>query len=153
MSDNFDRCVAFVLKQEGGYVNDIRDGGGETNYGISKRAYPSLDIKNLTRDEAIEIYRSDYWQRAGCDALEWPMCLVVFDTAVNMGVGRAQEFNVRAINWSDYLFMRIQYYIDLNQSAFLRGWITRVIDLWREAKAEPVSACLKLGTDEHPVSM
>lgn len=143
MSDNFDRSITFVLKQEGGYVNDPRDTGGETNYGISKRAYPGLDIKTLTVVEATEIYRRDYWQRAGCDAMDWPLCLVVFDTAVNMGVGRAQDFNARALNWSDYLFMRVEHYIKLNQITFLRGWINRCLDLWKEAKAP---------TDEHPVS-
>lgn len=143
MSNNFDRSIAFVLKHEGGYVNDPRDAGGETNYGISKRAYPELDIKALTVVEATEIYRRDYWQKAGCDALDWPLCLVVLDTAVNMGVGKAQDFNDRALNWSDYLFMRIEHYVGLNQPAFLRGWINRCLDLWREAKAP---------TDEHPIS-
>jgi len=60
MSDNFERCIAFVLRHEGGYVNDPRDPGGETKYGISKRAYPGLDIKNLTEEQAKEIYRQDY---------------------------------------------------------------------------------------------
>lgn len=143
MTDDFDRCVTFVLKQEGGYVNNPADHGLETNFGISKRAYPSLDIKNLTRDEAVEIYRRDYWVKAGCDRLEWPDCLVVFDTAVNMGTVKATAIKAKAFNWSDYLFMRIEYYADLNQPAFLRGWINRCLALWREAKSP---------TDEHPIS-
>lgn len=143
MTDYFDRCITFVLSQEGGYVNDSRDAGGETNFGISKKAYPSIDIKSLTRDEAIEIYRDDYWKTAGCDKMEWPLCLIVFDTAVNMGVAKATAIKAKSLNWTDYFFVRIQYYADLNQPAFLRGWINRCLDLWREAKAP---------TDEHPVS-
>jgi len=139
--DYFDRCITFVLKQEGGYVNDPRDAGGETNFGISKRAYPGLDIKALTVEQAKEIYSFDYWLKAGCDKLAWPDCLVVFDTAINMGVGRAKVFEAAALNWSDFLFMRIEHYVGLNQPAFLRGWINRCLALWREAK---------IPTDEHP---
>jgi Putative secretion activating protein len=44
---NFDQCIKFIFKHEGEYSFDPRDPGGETKYGISKRIYPSLDIKNL----------------------------------------------------------------------------------------------------------
>ena len=56
-----------VIKHEGGYVNDPSDPGGETKYGISKKAYPKVDIKNLTLDDAIEIYKDDYWLPAKVD--------------------------------------------------------------------------------------
>ncbi len=134
MNNNFDRAIAFVLKWEGGYVNDPRDPGGETKYGISKRAHPSVDICALTEDAAKEIYRKDYWLKAGCDKLEWPLCLVHFDTAVNMGCGRAMDFKGRALNWTDYLFLRIEYYCKLNKPEFLRGWINRVVELYQTAR-------------------
>ena len=35
----------WILQTEGGYVNDPADPGGETKYGISKKAYPTVDIK------------------------------------------------------------------------------------------------------------
>lgn len=57
----FDKCVEFVLASEGGYVNDKYDAGGETKFGISKRAYPDLDIINLTIEQAKDIYYKDYW--------------------------------------------------------------------------------------------
>ena len=53
---DFTEAVSVVFKHEGGYVNDRNDPGGETNMGISKRAYPDLDIKNLTQDDAAEIF-------------------------------------------------------------------------------------------------
>lgn len=137
MTGNFNRSIAFVLKWEGGYVNDPRDPGGETKYGISKKAYPSLDIKALTEDAAREIYRKDYWDKAGCGALEWPLCLVHFDTAVNMGNGRAADFKDRALDWVDYLFLRIEHYAKLNKPEYLRGWLNRVIDLRKAAKEQP----------------
>lgn len=138
-NDNFDRSIKFVLKWEGDYVNDPSDPGGETNFGISKRAFPMLDIKSLTEDEARDIYRTRYWEKAGCDNLDWPMCLVVFDAAVNCGVTRALEWRSTLPvphRFTDYLFMRLAHYTMLaaRQPQFLRGWTNRVIDLWRTAK-------------------
>ena len=49
-----------LIEREGGYVNDPDDPGGETKFGISKRAYPHLDIKNLTEEHAADIYYNDY---------------------------------------------------------------------------------------------
>jgi lysozyme family protein len=89
---NFDVCIDRVLAHEGGYVNDSRDPGGETRFGISKRAYPSLDIKRLTREAAAEIYRRDYWRMVRGDDLPLPVAFQVFDAAVNHG-------NDRAIRW------------------------------------------------------
>lgn len=89
MSRLFAHCVEIVLSHEGGYVHDPRDPGGETRWGISKRAYPSLDIAKLTRSDAVEIYRQDYWNRIGGDELPQGVALIVFDCAVNQGVGYA----------------------------------------------------------------
>ena len=55
----FDVYFEKVISHEGGYSNDAKDPGGETNFGISKRAYPQVDIKNLTRDAAKQIYKRD----------------------------------------------------------------------------------------------
>lgn len=85
MSDNFDRAFSVVVGIEGGYVNDPEDPGGETKYGLSKRANPDLDIKNLTLDQAKDRYLTRYWNPYGLDRLEWGKALLVFDTAVNGG--------------------------------------------------------------------
>lgn len=131
----FDRAVDFVLKHEGGYVNDPRDPGGETKYGISKRAYPMLNIKDLSVEDAKLIYEKDYWLKAGCDKLEWPLCLVHFDTAVNMGLHRAAEFGSLTSDWRDYLMMRVGFYARLAEKKpmYLRGWINRVSELYKMA--------------------
>lgn len=57
----FETAVEAVLRHERGYVNDPLDAGGETNFGISKRRYPTVDIKGLTRDQAIFYYKRDFW--------------------------------------------------------------------------------------------
>ena len=86
MKDNFDACITFVLASEGGYVNDPHDPGGETNFGISKRSYPNVDIKHLTREAAVAIYKKDYWDRVKGDLLPVGVDLVALDAAVNSGV-------------------------------------------------------------------
>jgi len=82
--------VSRTLLHEGGYSLDPRDPGGETNFGISKRAYPEVEIKNLTRDGAIAIYARDYW--LGINQLNPPLAFQVFDFAVNAGKYRAIQF-------------------------------------------------------------
>lgn len=91
-STAFLKAVARVLKSEGGYVNDPHDPGGETKFGISKRSYPSVDIKNLTEDGARAIYERDYWQAVRGDVLPPAVACVVFDSAVNQGVKPAIRF-------------------------------------------------------------
>lgn len=79
----FLKAVNHVLKIEGGYVDDPSDAGGETNYGISKRQYPHLNIRALTLDGAIAIYYSDYWQAYGCGQLPPVIGCFLFDSVVN----------------------------------------------------------------------
>lgn len=85
MPNSFDAAVALVLAHEGGYSNDPADPGGETNFGISKRAYPSLDIFLLTKDTATGIYRSDYWTPAMESAPTQAVANCALDCAVNQG--------------------------------------------------------------------
>jgi len=85
-------AVERVLMSEGGYVNDANDVGGETHWGVSKRAYPALDIRALTRDDAIAIYWRDYWTAVRGSNLPFPVAIVVFDAAVNQGVKTAIRF-------------------------------------------------------------
>ena len=88
----FERAFAIVIGTEGGYVANPADPGGETRFGISKRAYPNIDIPNLTLAAAQGIYRSDYWNRMRGDLLPPALALVVFDAAVNSGVAQAVKW-------------------------------------------------------------
>jgi lysozyme family protein len=97
----FDQCFDKLIASEGGYVFDPRDPGGETNWGISKRAYPTVDIKNLTRDGAKAIYKADYWGRAQCDKLPPALAYLIFDAAVNSGIGQSIRFLQRAVGVAD----------------------------------------------------
>lgn len=95
---NFEDAFKKLIVHEGGYVNDPRDPGGETKYGISKRAYPAVDIKNLTLDGAKLIYKRDYWDRCRCDDLPEAVRFDVFDAAVNSGVKQAILWLQRALD-------------------------------------------------------
>ena len=93
----FETAVMHILEFEGAYVFDSNDPGGETNFGISKRAYPNLDIKNLTREKAIEIYYQDYWQPLRLYLIPAKLRLSLFDCAVNQGVNQAIKFLQSAV--------------------------------------------------------
>jgi lysozyme family protein len=97
MGLGFKDAVEIILSHEGGYVWDVKDPGGETNYGISKRAYPDLDIASLDRNEAISIYYRDYWLPLKCDKLPFGVALVLFDMGVNMGKSQAVKLLQRAV--------------------------------------------------------
>jgi lysozyme family protein len=86
---DFRKCVELVLRHEGGYVNDPNDPGGETNMGISRRAFPKVDIANLTRAQAEQLYLRYYWRPSKADEVAESARALYFDTAVNCGVATA----------------------------------------------------------------
>lgn len=100
MSDNtFQAALDLVLEHEGGYVNDPSDRGGETKYGISKRAFPDLDIRNLTREDAARIYKAKYWDAGRFGRInDEALACRAFDLAVNCGTGTAVRLLQQAVN-------------------------------------------------------
>ena len=94
-SKKFEEALKILDVVEGGYVNDPNDPGKATKYGITQRTYnnyrmmqklPSKDVKNLTRDEAKEIYYKEYWLKSGAEDYKDPkFSLAVFDGEVNHG--------------------------------------------------------------------
>ena len=135
MDENFLKAMEFVFSWEGGYVDDPADPGGRTRWGISQRAYPDLDIANLTKDQARAIYKKDYWDKVGGDTLPAPLALVAFNAAVNCGVGRAKRWlGGCGGEYKEFLRMQITHYINLRNSRFIHGWIARTIAAWVEAR-------------------
>ncbi|WP_429885361.1 glycoside hydrolase family 108 protein [Geoalkalibacter halelectricus] len=96
---SFERAISFTLQHEGGYVHDPADPGGETRFGISKRAYPDVDIKHLTIEQARDIYRRDYWEAPRIALLRSAeIAARVFDLGVNCGPATAVRMLQRAVN-------------------------------------------------------
>ncbi|OED43597.1 hypothetical protein ACH42_09810 [Endozoicomonas sp. (ex Bugula neritina AB1)] len=154
-SSAFEIAVSFVLAAEGGYVNDPEDTGGETSFGISKRAYPDLNIRALTLKHATAIYHEDYWLACGCQKMPAALACVVFDTAVNMGQVTAIQQLQKTLSVvvdgivgpqtltacyktspdnliPDLLSRRAQRYHHIAQDSgqrFIRGWLKRTYEL------------------------
>ena len=134
---NFEEAVGIILKHEGAYINHKSDPGGETNFGISKRAYPHLNIKTLTIEDAKKIYKRDYWDKSSCDELPEIIRLLVFDAAVNHGVGKAKIFLEAAKKVSktdhdlilNFALVRFKSYsANSRWSVFGKGWAKRLIE-------------------------
>lgn len=96
----FQAAFRELIGEEGGYVFNPADPGGETKYGISKRSYPNLNIKELTLDLAKAIYYRDFWLPLG-DHASLAVRLEVFDFAVNSGIQTAIRKLQSAIGVSD----------------------------------------------------
>jgi len=99
MDKTFDKAIAYTLRHEGGHVFDPKDPGGETRFGISKRSYPKIDIKNLRLAEAVYLYRVDFWVRPKFNKITVPtIATKVFDLGVNTSPRRAAKMLQRAVN-------------------------------------------------------
>jgi lysozyme family protein len=141
----FNNYIGFILEDEGGYVNHPSDPGGETKYGISKRAYPDLNIKRLTKEKAAEIYKRDYWYKSKADLLSRGLDYMHFDNAVNCGITGAAKMLQRAAGVDDdgiigpitlaaaknttleaYCIQRSLYYLRLGKVEFSKGWANRL---------------------------
>ena len=97
-SKKFEKAFQYVIQNEGGYVFDKNDPGGETNYGISSRSYPHLDIKHLSLQDAKKIYFCDYWHKKGFEEIpDDAVATQVFDLSVNLGIRPAVTVLQRAL--------------------------------------------------------
>lgn len=104
----FRDIARIVLGLEGGYSNDPDDRGGKTKYGITNGTLLSAQakgwvpkhvrIEELTQDQALSIYERGYWKPARCDELPAPLDFIMFDAAINHGVGGAVELLQEALN-------------------------------------------------------
>lgn len=99
---HFDKAVEVVLKHEGGLVDHPNDPGGLTNFGISARwaarANMKLDIRSMTKEIAIQIYRKYFWDAYNLDRIQdEKLAVKLFDTLVNVGPAQAFRFLQRSL--------------------------------------------------------
>lgn len=134
----FAAAFSIVVGIEAGYVNDSRDPGGETKFGISKRSYPNEDIPNLTLTRAQEIYRTDYWDKLNCDGMSWELALISFDCGVNQGIGTVHTIQRTAQDATQFQAERGVHYAALPTFAtFGRGWMRRLFHIFKAAQVTP----------------
>ena len=95
---SFDTALTFVLKEEGGYVNDKDDHGGATNHGITQKTYDTFrdtvheshqDVQLITDSEVRQIYEMFYWEPSKAQIMHSPLDITHFDFSVNSGISRA----------------------------------------------------------------
>lgn len=135
---NFDKALAFVLAQEGGYVDNPKDPGGATNQGITQRTYDTWQhrfgrglkpVSQITSGEVRDIYEVLYWQAYGCDSLPDGWALFIFDAAVQHSPAEVNALKQHA-SLADAMWARLKYYDGLAAFAtFGRGWLKRMTDL------------------------
>lgn len=127
---DFSIAVKLVLSHEGGYSSgDPNDPGGETNFGIAKRWFPELDIKNLTVDDAVAIYRRKYWTSNMESLADQALANCALDCAVNQGPGIAQQFLANFKNLREFQLARLLRYAALGKTQFNHAWFSRVLDV------------------------
>ncbi|MBI5177906.1 MAG: N-acetylmuramidase [Nitrospinae bacterium] len=156
---DFNSAILKTLANEGGarFTDNPSDKGGATKYGISQRAYPKEDIKNLTEQRAREIYKTDYWDRIRGDEIKSQVIAEnMFDTCVNMGtvtggklaqlalgiqpadgvIGGQSLTAINSVNEelfiAHYTIAKIARYAYIcnnnkDQKQFLLGWINRAL--------------------------
>jgi lysozyme family protein len=102
---NFDQAFDRLIGNEGGYVNNPRDPGGETMYGVTKRVAAAHGyfgaMKDLPRETAKRIAREAYWDRAQCDQYDAAIAYQVLDASFNHGVENGVRFLQRAAGVAD----------------------------------------------------
>jgi lysozyme family protein len=155
---DFNSAIVKTLQKEGGstYTETSGDKGGATKYGISQRAYPNLNIRDLTEQQARDIYKRDYWDRVCGDRIhDQVIAESIFDFAVNAGprtcsrivqlaldidadgiIGPQTISHLAAVPAKEFLvsfaLAKVSYYAaicnrDKSQSKFLLGWINRAL--------------------------
>lgn len=161
---NFTTVFERVFTTEGGFTNNPKDAGnwtgGEvgvginkgTKFGIAANTYPDLDIKNLTREMAKEIYYKDWWIALGMERFSTAMQFQMFDAAFNHGMKNASKIYQRAVKTVDdgvlgvntlkaaskmseddrllrFLSYRLKFYTSLSTfKTFGAGWTNRVAE-------------------------
>ena len=151
---NFDKAFDLLIANEGGYVNNPKDPGGETNCGITKTVAAANgyagDMRTMPKETAKGIYKKMYWDKLQCDQFPFVVAFQLFDAGVNHGNSQAVKFLQRALSVVDdgvigaktiaavskledlqivllFNVERINFYTNLKTfSTFGKGWIRRI---------------------------
>lgn len=141
MRSNFDACLKVILEREGGYVFNPRDPGSHTNMGITiytlsdyrKKECTPQDVKNLTVEEAAQIYHQNYWEPLSCDDLPAGVDLSVFDMGVNAGVLRGAKILQNVVGARPDGVIGSQTLLAVNEYTKRHG-TQRLLESYRDAR-------------------
>lgn len=110
--NRFNYAINVILEHEGLLSDGAHDSGGLTKYGISLRYLKDEkidinkdgdsdkdDIRALSKQEAIAIYKKDWWDKYNYEAInDVKVATKIFDMAVNMGPIEAHKLTQQALN-------------------------------------------------------
>lgn len=129
---DFNSIVQRTLKVEGGYSATDGNSGAPVNFGINQRANPDIDVKNLTKDQAVQLYKSRYWDAIGGDSLPAGIRATAFDAAVNQGVpwtkAALQQAGGDVAKFNQLREQRYRSIVasDPSQGKYLSNWLSRI---------------------------
>lgn len=145
--DRFEICHPVTASWEGGWSNHKDDPGGATMYGVTQAVYTAWrkangrkdqSVRLITRDEALSIYRTNYWEpTAGKYKLFPGVDLCVYDASVNSGVSRGIKWLKASVGSNDHsetvkriCRARLSFMQSLTiWKTFGKGWGRRVADI------------------------
>jgi len=152
----FDR----LMKAEGGYVNHPNDPGGETNWGISKRSYPNVDIRALTREAAKAIYKRDFWEAINGDQMYDGVAFQALEFAINSGIRTSIRELQKAVGvpadgwWGPATKAAVAA---MSESDVIMRFVAQRLDFWRSLSTWPTfgngwagraAQCLRYGAED-----
>lgn len=162
MNNAFDLAFENVLLYEGGFTNDPKDRGNwttgvigkgsckGTKYGISAMSYPSLNIRELTENQAKDIYYKDFWLKNKLDKVEPVLAFQLFDASIQHGSstaikmlqkllgipasGSLDDVTLSTLTYENqkviaykYIAKRLEYYTSIKTfSIYGKGWVNRM---------------------------
>jgi lysozyme family protein len=165
MLNNWQKSLDLILKSEGGYVDNPADPGGRTNLGVTQKTWESWvgrpsnekEMRALTPSDVAPLYKKKYWDAICGDDLPSGVDYLVFDFAINAGVGRSAKtlqsavgttpdgaigkMTIGAVNKIDkkdlinkFSDEKVKFYQYLPTfSTFGKGWLNRVASVKEEA--------------------
>ncbi|MFZ0931236.1 MAG: glycosyl hydrolase 108 family protein [Syntrophobacteraceae bacterium] len=143
--EDFQKAVDDLIDNWEGttYTETPGDAGGGTKFGISSRSYPNVDIKNLTRDQAVGIYYHDFWLKGGIDRIPpftskgdglAQLKAKVFNIGVLIGIFTAKSL-LAGCNYSLDMYKQIlvKHFEAIvikhpEDGKFLKGWTRRALN-------------------------
>ena len=144
--EGFKKAMPHLFNREGDYSNHALDKGGKTKYGVTDNTlrqykdthknFPNINIKDLTKEQAAQIYYDEYWKKSGADKIkDKNLAYLHFDATVNHGLKNSRKFLEQSGgDFDKYIEIRRKFYKAIvknnpKQDVFYNGWMNRLDEI------------------------